>query len=85
MTEKVGFYEVEWKGETEKKSLVAVNLLSPIESDIRPQPLQTREGGSKVQEMESVARQNKEIWKWLAAAGLVVMLVEWWAYHRRVA
>ncbi|HVT82972.1 MAG TPA: hypothetical protein VHM90_20205, partial [Phycisphaerae bacterium] len=85
MTDKVGFYDVGWKGgEAEKKATIAVNLLSPVESDIRPQPLQTREGGSKVEQLESVARQNKEIWKWLAAAGLAVLLVEWWAYHRRI-
>ncbi len=83
-TDKLGFYDVEWSGEGAKKSMFAVNLLSQSESDIRPQSLQVAAGG-KVQEMESVARQNLEIWRWLAAAGLVVLMAEWWVYHRRVA
>jgi hypothetical protein len=83
-TDKLGFYEVAWNGEGAKQSLFSVNLLSPSESDIRPQSLQEANGGAKVQEMESVARQNREIWRWLAAAGLMVLMVEWWAYHRRV-
>jgi len=86
-TDQLGFYEVAWPagpdGGGERKSLFAVNLLSATESDIRPQALQTAAGG--VTGMPSVARVNREIWRWLAVAALVILLLEWWAYHRRIA
>ena len=28
-------------------------------------------------------RANREFWRWVAAAGLGVLLFEWWFYHRR--
>lgn len=87
-TDSLGFYEVQWPGAAAggggggKKGLFAVNLLSPVESDIRPQSLET--SGGKVEELTSVARVNREVWRWLAGATLVILLLEWWAYHRRV-
>jgi hypothetical protein len=81
-TDRLGFYAVE--GAAGQRSLFAVNLLSPVESDVRPQSLQTP-GGSNVEESTSVATVNKEIWRWLAAAALAILLLEWWAYHRRIA
>jgi len=86
-TDKVGFYEVAWPAGAagkEEKTLFAVNLLSPAESDIRPQSLQAGEGNA-VAESTSVASVNKEVWQWLAVAALVILTLEWWAYHRRVA
>ncbi len=84
-TDALGFYEVRWPADGgERVSLFAVNLLHAGESDIRPQSLQTGTGGN-VQESTSVARVNREVWRWLAVAALVILLLEWWAYHRRVA
>ncbi len=80
-TDHIGFYDV---ASGEKKSTFAVNLLSPAESDIRPQSLQTG-AGTSVQESSGVATVNKEIWQWLAIAALAVLLMEWWVYHRRIA
>jgi hypothetical protein len=80
-TGKVGFYDVAAAGKT---SAFAVNVLSPAESDIRPRSLQTLSGGN-VEEAATVATVNKEVWEWAAAGALVVLLGEWWAYHRRVA
>jgi hypothetical protein len=90
-TDQLGFYEVTWPGDAaavpggggEKKSLFAVNLLSAPESDIHPQSLQT--AGGNVPSVTSVARVNREIWRWLAAAALVILVLEWWVYHRRIA
>jgi Ca-activated chloride channel family protein len=80
-TDAVGFYEV---SAGSRKSTFAVNLLSPTESDIRPQSLQTPPGNT-VQESTGVATVNKEIWQWLAVGALAVLLLEWWVYHRRIA
>jgi Ca-activated chloride channel family protein len=86
-TDTLGFYEVKWPaaaGAAEKRSLFAVNLLSDTESNITPQSLQAGPD-RQVDETTSVARVNREIWRWLAVAALAILLLEWWAYHRRVA
>jgi hypothetical protein len=80
-TDRAGFYEVT---AGPKKSLFAANLLSSSESLIGPKSLETSTGGN-VEEATSVVSVNKEVWKWLAVAALLVLLVEWWVYHRRIA
>jgi hypothetical protein len=80
-TDRAGFYEVTTGP---KKSLFAANLLSSSESLIGPKSLETSTGGN-VEEATSVVSVNKEVWKWLALAALVILLVEWWVYHRRIA
>jgi hypothetical protein len=84
-TDKVGFYQAHWpaqKGD-DIQSLFAVNLLNATESSIAPQSLQST-ASNAVAEVTSVARVNREIWQWFAAAALGVLLLEWWAYHRRL-
>ncbi len=84
-TDQAGFYEVtSGSGNTAKKSLFAVNLLSNTESDIQPQSLRVA-AGSNVEESRGVARVNKEIWEWVAVGALAVLMLEWWVYHRRIA
>ncbi len=86
-TDKLGFYEAAWPsagGGADKKSLFAVNLMSAAESDIRPQSIQAPVGAA-VQEQTSVAIQNKEIWRYLAVVALILLLIEWYAYHRRIS
>lgn len=80
-TDQVGFYTVR---SGEKTVTFAVNLLSPAESDITPRSLKTAAGGN-VEESRSVARVNREIWQWLAVGALVILLLEWIVYHRRIA
>jgi hypothetical protein len=83
-TDRLGFYEVAWAGaDAGKKSLFAVNLLSVTESDIRPRSLAAG-AENHVRETTSVARVNKEVWRYVAVAALAILLLEWWAYHRRV-
>jgi hypothetical protein len=31
----------------------------------------------------SMKQANLELWRWVAAAGLIVLLFEWWFYHKR--
>lgn len=80
-TDTAGFYTVTAAGKT---STFAVNLANASESDIRAQSLQTP-AGTSVQESTSIATVNKEIWQYLAAAALAILLLEWWIYHRRLA
>ncbi len=75
-----GFYSVE-RGEA--KTEFCANLLSPAESDITPRMLKAS-GGVEVAGSEGVARTNRPLWPFLAVAALVVLMVEWYCYHRRV-
>jgi Ca-activated chloride channel homolog len=62
-----------------------VNVLDAFESNITPRDeLPLGKFGARVKAAGSV-RANKEIWRWLAGAGLFVLLFEWWFYHRRTA
>jgi len=29
-------------------------------------------------------RSEREVWKWIALATLMILAVEWWIYHRRI-
>jgi len=59
----------------------AVNLFNPAESDIRPAQV-IRLGRSDVAASAREETGQLEIWSWLAAAAFVILLVEWWIYHR---
>jgi len=62
-----------------------VNLMDAAESDIRPReelPLGKFGTGVAATKMQ---RANLELWRWIALAGLGVLLFEWWWYHKRTA
>jgi len=75
-----GFYTAERGDRSEQ---FAANLLSPIESDIAPRILRT-DKGDELAGTDSVARYNRPMWPFLAAAALAALMVEWYCYHRRV-
>jgi hypothetical protein len=83
-TGRLGVYRVEQfgpDGELLRSDPLVVNLFSPGESDIAPrQAIQVGQAEVEVEEQEEVGR--RELWPWLAAAALVVLGVEWWAYQR---
>lgn len=82
-TGELGYYAVNFiVGESQTFQTFAVNLFDPTESDIRPRA--TIQVGS-AQVAPSVAEQvgQREVWPWLAGLALLVLLVEWQAYHRR--
>jgi hypothetical protein len=78
-TAEVGLYEASWTGETRR---FAVNLFDPQESQIEPRQM-VQIGAERVQAGES-RKQPRELWRWLVAAGLVIVMLEWWVYNRRV-
>jgi len=66
------------------ETVFCVDLLDAAESNIKPRDeLQlgkyVRVSATKVQ------RANVEFWRAVASAGLLVLLFEWWYYHRRTA
>jgi Ca-activated chloride channel homolog len=67
-----------------RETLFAVNVLDPVETDNRPrEELDFGRFGEVA--ATTVRRANLEIWRWIAALGLAVLLFEWWYYHRRTA
>jgi hypothetical protein len=62
-----------------------VNLMDAAESDIRPRDeLPIGKFGAGIAATK-VQRANMELWRWIALAGLCVLLFEWWWYHKRTA
>lgn len=62
----------------------AVNLLNENESRIEP-ATSVRLGGETSSDAGTPLVHRREWWKWAAAAGLVLLLVEWGVFHRRVS
>ncbi len=82
-TGELGVYEVRSGGKTVRR--FAVNLFSPAESAIRPDTSPAiKIGDVKVDGERSWEAGRREIWKYLALAGLAVLLLEWYIYIRRV-
>jgi len=61
-----------------------VNLLNAAESNIRPRD-ELQFGAYTKVVATTLRRANLELWRTIAAVGLLVLLFEWWYYHRRTA
>ena len=59
-----------------------VNLMDSNESSIAPRDELPIGRYAKVA-ATTLKRANMELWRWIAAAGLLVLLFEWWWYHKR--
>lgn len=79
-TGEVGFYRVQSAGGVRQ---FAVSLLDEAESDIRPRG-HLYLGDEVIEPGTTVTRVNREIWPWFALLALLVVMLEWYAYHRRV-
>jgi Ca-activated chloride channel family protein len=76
-----GVYEV--KAGT-NQALFCANLLDAAESDTTPKN-ELKFGKYAKATASPLRRASLEIWRWLAAVGLAVLMFEWWYYHRRTA
>ena len=66
------------------QTVFCANLLDAAESDTRPrEELDFGRFGNVA--ATSMKRASLEMWRWIAAAGLAVLLFEWWYYHKRTA
>ena len=82
-TQDVGVYQV-WDADQLVQQF-AVNLFNPAESDVRTRPDEkVRLGNVELAAGTALQPARRQIWKWLALLGLVVLLVEWYIYNRRV-
>lgn len=82
-TEQPGLYNVvlrDTNGDQPAGSF-AINLFSTVESSIGPAPAIVL-GQTAVETADEDDVGQRELWPWLAAAAFIILLVEWWVYHR---
>lgn len=76
-----GVYEVRTGTNT---AFYCANLLDPRETDTTPQA-EIALGRYARAEATLAQAANLELWRWIAAIGLAILLFEWWWYHKRTA
>lgn len=82
-TDQVGIYELV-ADEDAQPQRFAVNLANSVESNIRPAQI-TRLGAQEVIQGEAIKTSTPEIWRWFVGAAIVILMLEWYIYNRRVA
>jgi hypothetical protein len=91
--EKSGVYQISWQGQAGPTDATvgsrhirpfAVNLLDPSESDVGTAPtleMATQKVAATHQEESKVSR---PLWPWLLLGALVIAMLEWFVYNRKV-
>jgi hypothetical protein len=79
-TDRSGLYTVKRKKGTQR---IALNLLDPQESRGNVEP-EIRTVTGQVTAASAVPPVVRPYWRWLAAGALLLLLVEWGVYHRRI-
>jgi hypothetical protein len=83
-TDELGYYAVNFiSKDTTKVEHFAVNLFSPSESDLTPRE-KLQIGSASVTPAVSQQVGLQELWKWLAGLALVVLMIEWQVFYRKV-
>jgi hypothetical protein len=82
-TGELGVYAVNFlKEKTQAAEYFPVNLFSDSESNIKPtetiQVGRTRIGAVKQEKLG-----ERELWPWFAMSAIILLILEWWIYHRR--
>ena len=82
-TEQPGLYAVNLRdsGGDRSAGSFAVNLFAPGESAIRPVE-QIQIGQTTVETAVEEDVGQRELWPWLLAIAVIVLIVEWWVHHR---
>ncbi len=84
-TGQLGLYDVTLQDDNGDRSAgsFAVNLFNPAESRIMPQD-SVQLGHDSVDTAVAENIGQRELWPWLAAAALLILLAEWWVHFRGV-
>lgn len=83
-TDEPGVYSIK-SPDNQLLQMFTVNLFSEQESDISPK----QQIGIGLEKVQSLGQQQRvvrsEYWRWLLGLALVVLMVEWYLYNKRVA
>jgi hypothetical protein len=79
-TDRVGIYDEVWDDQVQR--YFPVNLLDADESNIEPRP-EFKVGAEEVKAGKTRGM-PLEMWRWFLVAGLILLLLEWYIYNRRV-
>ncbi|MBM4004536.1 MAG: VWA domain-containing protein [Planctomycetes bacterium] len=83
MTDELGVYSVYETNDRQPTSHFVVNLFHARESNLVPAE-QLAIGSTEIKRETGTALARREMWKWILAAALVVLIFEWYVYNRRV-
>jgi hypothetical protein len=78
-----GVYKARFDDSAETAEIFAANILSPNESLITPNDRLTI-GGTPQEALTGETKVNEPLWPWAVAAALLILLLEWWVYNKRV-
>jgi hypothetical protein len=82
-TDELGYYAVNFvSGSSTTAEYFAVNLFDENESNIQPRDA-IQVGRAEVTPTISQKIGQRELWQWLAALALIVLMIEWQVFHRR--
>mgnify|MGYP005856166503 CR=1 FL=1 len=83
-TSQLGLYTLDLLAgaEVQSSGQFAVNLFAPEESDITPRESVTIGQTALPDLPEDQEVGQRELWAWVALAAFVILLLEWWVYHR---
>jgi hypothetical protein len=76
-----GFYRVRAGNDVQ---IIAGNLMDPEESRIAPRPFDELNGTRVSAPVAGRVGVRRELWLYLLAGALAIVLLEWLSYHRRV-
>lgn len=86
-TQQSGIYQIEALrgGDTIQRQAFVVNLFSTLESQIAPVPAGNLQVGSvTVPIVEEEALGQRELWSLVTILAILMLMIEWYAYHRRL-
>ena len=78
-----GIYEVTDNATDTVDQLLPVNLLSPRESNLAVRD-ELNIGYEEIKSTRQAVPARKEYWPWVIGTALIVLLLEWYIYNRRV-
>ncbi len=82
-TDRVGLYRVRFDDPDRTSAAFAVSLLDREESAIGPAD-GLRVGGDILAASSDIRSVNRPLWPYAAGAALILLMIEWWVYNRRV-
>lgn len=83
-TDQLGTYDVREGNGPDVTQSFSVNIFDAQETNILPAEAIATDWGEPIEGQSSWEPVRVDFWKWIVVAAIVVLLIEWWIYNRRV-